>query len=168
MFLDYFYGCFYFTKLQWTNTKPDWNRFSYFCFWHYFRQYFIKPFNETHSIKQKNFFAELPFLLITIIWFFVLLFGGDNTAPVYILLLAVGVNSGVKFSYLMKISGLCHNRFESKLKIFLYGALGAWLASFIGGGFLILVWGMEKSIIFIAALKFLIFCRWADLTKRGL
>jgi hypothetical protein len=33
---------------------------------------------------------------------------------------------------------------------------------------LILSWGMEKSILFIAALKFLIFCRWADLTKRGL
>jgi hypothetical protein len=50
----------------------------------------------------------------------------------------------------------------------LYGALGAWIASLIGGGFLILSWGMEKSILFIAALKSLIFCRWADLTKRGL
>jgi hypothetical protein len=119
-------------------------------------------------LNKKPFFAELSFLLITIIWFFVLLFGGDNTAPVYILLLAAGVNSGVEFSYLMKISDLYHNRIESKLKIFLYGALGAWIASFVGGGFLILVWGMEKSIIFIAALKFLIFCRWADLTKRGL
>jgi len=57
---------------------------------------------------------------------------------------------------------------ESKLKILLYGALGAWIASLIGGGFLILVWGMEKSILFIAALKFLILCRRADLTKMGL
>ncbi|MDR2645311.1 MAG: hypothetical protein LBB44_04990 [Endomicrobium sp.] len=119
-------------------------------------------------LNKKSFFAELSFLLITIIWFFVLKFGGGNPIPVYILLLATGVSSGIEFSYLMNISDLYHNKIENKVKIFLYGTLGAWIASLIGGGFLILSWGMENSILFITALKFLIFCRWADLTKRGL
>jgi spermidine synthase len=120
------------------------------------------------SLNKKNFLAELSFLLITIIWFFVLKFGNDNPIPIYILLFAAGINLGVKFSYIIKISDLYNSKTESKLKIFLYAASGAWIASLIGGGFLILVWGMEKSILFITALKFLIFCRCAYLNKRGL
>jgi spermidine synthase len=69
-------------------------------------------------LNKKSFFAELSFLLITIIWFLVLKFGGDNPIAIYILLLATGVNSGIEFSYLMNISNLYHNKIESKLKIF--------------------------------------------------
>jgi hypothetical protein len=123
---------------------------------------------KNSPLNKKTFFAESSFLLITIIWFFILKSGRYNLIPGYILLLVAGINSGIEFSYLVKISDLYHNKIESRLKILLCGALGAWIASLIGGGFLILVWGMEKSILFIAALKFLIFCRWADLTKRGL
>ncbi|MDR2437288.1 MAG: hypothetical protein LBD17_04390 [Endomicrobium sp.] len=125
-------------------------------------------FKKYVPLNKKNFFTELSFLSITIIWFFVLKFGNDNPIPIYILLFAAGINFGVEFSYLIKISDLYSNKTESKLKIFLYAASGAWIASLIGGGFLILVWGMEKSLLFIVTLKFLILCRWADLTKRGL
>jgi hypothetical protein len=73
---------------------------------------------KKHTPLNKKLLVELSFLLITIIWFFVLKFGGVNPIPVYILLLATGVNSGIEFSYLMNISNLYHNKIESKLKIF--------------------------------------------------
>jgi spermidine synthase len=118
------------------------------------------------ALNKKTFLTELLFLILTGMWFVVC--NNSNIIPLYILLFASGFTTGLEFSFISAISKLYHDKTESRLKIFLYGIFGVWISSLLGGGFLILSWGTEKSILFILFLKFLIFCRWADLKKRGL
>ena len=79
----------------------------------------------------------------------------------------VGAVTGLEFAQLIKIFGIIKEG-KSNVRIFFADALGGAFASYIGGAFVIPVWGIEKALIFILFLKFLIFTWWQYDKKRGL
>lgn len=111
--------------------------------------------------KRKILFTEVLFLIIISTLFIFLKTSKENSWLLYIFLFFSGFALGIELLLLIEISKI-HQNIK---KILLSGAFGAFVTFTLGGSFLILVWGIQNSILFILFFKFLIFCRWADLTK---
>ncbi|MCL2484465.1 MAG: hypothetical protein FWF00_00185 [Endomicrobia bacterium] len=117
-------------------------------------------------LNKKMLTAEFLFVLITVLWFLTIIFNFVDLRTLSVFSFFIGFAAGAEIFILMKISKLFGS--ESKMKVFFFAVLGACFAAFFGGSFLIPVWGISKSVMLIFFLQFLIFCRWADLSKRGL
>ncbi|MDR0723807.1 MAG: hypothetical protein LBF23_01300 [Endomicrobium sp.] len=117
------------------------------------------------SLKRKILFTEVLFLIIISALSIILTTTKVNSLVLVIFLFSLGTISSIELLFITEIYTTYSNKLENIKKIFLSGAFGAFSASLLGGSFLILVWGMQNSILFILFFKFLIFCRWADLRK---
>lgn len=123
---------------------------------------------DAPPLNKRMFSVELFFVLWIIICYVLLkFFLVTNVNYLLFMVFVTGLASGFEFAVLIRILKLFGGTSESSLKLYIYGALGGWLAA-AGGSFFIFAWGIEKAMVFILFLKFLIFCRWADLHKRGL
>lgn len=130
----------------------------------------VYSFRSTNSVplNKKMFYSETLFLLIIIFLLSVFKLHSMNMYIVYAFLIITGFTAGTEFLHLLKISELFSEKRTNKVKIYIAAAAGILFSALAGGCFLIAAWGMEKALIFILFMKFLIFCRWADLRKRGL
>ncbi|MCL2389893.1 MAG: hypothetical protein FWD54_03215 [Endomicrobia bacterium] len=117
-------------------------------------------------LNKKMFASELLFILITALWLLTIKFEFVNLCILSVFAFFSGFAAGAEIFVLIKISELFTS--ENKTKIFIFAVFGACFASFFGGSFLIPAWGITKAVVLIFFFKFLIFCRWADLNKRGL
>ncbi|MCL2144816.1 MAG: hypothetical protein FWH43_04925 [Endomicrobia bacterium] len=118
-------------------------------------------------LNKKMFYGELLFLLLIILLLLIFKLYSINIYIIRILLFGAGFTAGMEFAYLMKISDL-FGKSVNNHGIYIAEISGILFSALAGGCFLFAAWGMEKSLLFILFMKFLIFCRWADLKKRGL
>ena len=119
-------------------------------------------------LNKKMFRIELLFLMLIILLLSVFRFYSINIYIICVFLTLAGFAAGTGFARITEISELFEEKRSGKLKIYRAAAAGILFASLAGGCFLIAAWGIEKSLLFILFMKFLIFCRWADIRKRGL
>ncbi|MDR1194970.1 MAG: hypothetical protein LBL00_00665 [Endomicrobium sp.] len=123
---------------------------------------------KTIPLNERMFHNELLFLVLIILLLLLFKFCRINVYMIFALSLGTGFAAGVEFAQLVKIAGLFREKNSNDLKIYFSQTAGALFSALAGGCFLIVVWGMERSLLFILFMKFLIFCRWADFKKRGL
>jgi spermidine synthase len=119
-------------------------------------------------LNERMFHNELLFLCLIVFLLALFKFYNINLYVISALFLSTGFAAGVEFLQLIKIAGLLREKNSNDLRIYFSQTVGALFSALAGGGFLIVVWGMEKALLFILFMKFLIFCRWADFKKRGL
>lgn len=131
---------------------------------------FVYAWNMKDSVpfNKKMFYSELLFLVWIILLLSLFKFYIINIYVLCIISFGTGFAAGMEFVQLIKISALFRENSAGDLKIYFSEMLGALFSALAGGSFLIAAWGIEKSLLFILFMKFLIFCRWADLKKRGL
>ena len=84
-----------------------------------------------------------------------------------VLSFGIGGVTGLEFAQLIKIFSIMKEG-KSNVILFFADALGGAFACYLGGAFIIPVWGIKKSLMFILFLKFLIFTWWQYDKKRGL
>ncbi|MCL2335180.1 MAG: hypothetical protein FWC57_03850 [Endomicrobia bacterium] len=129
---------------------------------------YTKFMKDSVPLNKRMFYSELLFVLWIILFIVSYIFSAINPALICLMVAGSGFLSGMEFFQLVKASKLMHGGKKIRLKTFMFTAAGGWFAAVLGGSFLILAWGLEKSLLFILFMKFLIFARWADLSKRGL
>jgi Spermidine synthase len=122
----------------------------------------VKPLNRV------MFDAELLFVLWIILILLAFKFYIINICIICIFMFCTGFVAAFEFMQLIKITDLFRENSKDNSKIYFIGVLGGCFSALAGGGFLIVVWGIEKALVFMLFMKFLVFCRWADLKKRGL
>jgi hypothetical protein len=88
-----------------------------------------------------------------------------NSLILYVFLFSLGSALGIELLLITEMHKFYNDKLENIKKIFLSGSFSAFFTCILGGSFLILVWDIQNSILFILFFKFLIFCRWADLRK---
>jgi hypothetical protein len=127
---------------------------------------FAGIFVANRPLNRKMFGCELfSVLSIALCCVFFKIFA-LNTAVLSILVFCSAFAAGTEFMFLYEIAAF-FGRGKSR-EIFPYAFAGAEIACLAGGSFLILAWGIEHSLFFILLVKFLVFCRWADIGRRGL
>ncbi|AKL98532.1 hypothetical protein [Endomicrobium proavitum] len=110
---------------------------------------------------NKMFLCEALQIALFIVWYIILKIYAVNVWTALAVILCLGVLFGAGVALLTE-----HTRKLADRKRALVLTLAGFVAaSLLGGGFLIPAWGIEGSLYFIFFLKFLIFCRWADLKK---
>lgn len=123
---------------------------------------------QQYVALNKTFFSSEILYLLWIISFIMLI--KYNLINIYCLLLlsfGVGGVTGLEFAQLIKMFGIIKEG-QSNTQIFSADAFGGAFASYVGGAFVIPVWGIEKALFFILLLKFLIFTWWQYDKKHGL
>ncbi len=128
---------------------------------------YAKKTSENAPLSKRIFASELIFVIWMTFWFISFKFNIINMYVLFLFMAGTGFVAGMEFTLLIMISKLFNSDPFASLKVYIYGAAGSWFACALGS-FLIPAWGMEKAVLFILFLKFLIFCRWADIYKRGL
>ena len=129
---------------------------------------YAKLMKDSVPLNKRMFDSELLFVLWIVLFIAAYKFSAISAAMICIMIAGSGFMAGMEFFQLVKISEVVLDKKNDRIKIFMFCSAGGWFASVIGGSFLILAWGLEKSLLFILFMKFLIFCRWADFNKRGL
>ena len=123
---------------------------------------------QQHMALNKTFFSsEILYILWILSFIVVIEYKVLNVYILYLLSFGVGVITGLEFAQLIKIFGIIKEG-KNNVRIFFADALGGAFASYAGGAFVIPVWGITKSLMFILFLKFLIFTWWQYDKKRGL
>jgi spermidine synthase len=131
---------------------------------------FNNKFKRVTSLNKKIFNCELAFALLAVFLYCAFKFFDLKTFPASLFIFALGFAGGFEFLKLYEIPALLGNDKEKSasggvMPAYIFGAA---LACLLGGGFLIFAWGFERSLLFVLFFKFLTFCRWADISKRGL
>ncbi len=128
---------------------------------------YSKHFQQHMTLNKTFFSSEVLYLLWILSFIVVIEYKLLNIHTIYVLSFGVGAITGLEFAQLIKIFGIIKEG-KNNARIFFADALGGSFASYVGGAFVIPVWGIEKSLIFILFLKFLIFTWWQYDKKRGL
>lgn len=129
---------------------------------------FYSKYYQEHVALNKTFFSsEVLYLLWILTFIIVIKYNLLNAYIISILSFGVGGVCGLEFAQLIKMFKIMKER-KSNVRIFFADSLGAAFASYVGGAFIIPVWGIEKSLLFILFLKFLIFTWWQYDKKHGL
>lgn len=128
---------------------------------------YSKYYQEYVALNKTFFSSEILYLLWIISFILVIKYGLVNICSLLILSFGVGGVTGLEFAQLIKIFGIIKEG-QSNTQIFSADAFGGAFASYVGGAFVIPVWGIEKALFFILLLKFLIFTWWQYDKKRGL
>ncbi|MFA7074360.1 MAG: hypothetical protein WC234_04135 [Endomicrobiaceae bacterium] len=119
------------------------------------------------ALNKTFFSSEILYLLWIIAYIIIVRYQALNVCSLFILSLGTGFITGLEFAQLIKIFAIMKEG-DSNTKIFSSDAFGGCFASLAGGAFIIPVWGIEKSLLFILFLKFLIFTWWHYHKKHGL
>jgi len=111
--------------------------------------------------KVNKLFAqsEIAYLLWIILCVVAIKTDFLNWFNILIFLFGTGILSGWQFEEILKIYSHVRDT-ASQMKIYASNSLGGAFAAILGGAFLIPVWGIEKSLMFILFLKFLTFAWW--------
>ncbi|MDR3049619.1 MAG: hypothetical protein LBV16_07295 [Elusimicrobiota bacterium] len=112
------------------------------------------------------FYTELAQCLWIICWVVLFYLNLINTPIILFFVFGTSFLCGIEINALIINWDILHWYADKKFRIYFALIIGAWLAALAGGGFLILVMGIQKSLIFMLFIKFLILCRWADLKKK--
>ncbi len=128
---------------------------------------YSKHFQNYVALNKTFFSSEILYLLWILAFIVVIEYKMLNVYSLYALSFGVGAITGLEFAQLIKIFGIIKEG-KNNVRIFFADALGGAFASYVGGAFVIPVWGIEKALIFILFLKFLIFTWWQYDKKRGL
>lgn len=129
---------------------------------------YAKYIRKEIPLNKRMFDAELFFVIWILFWYILFKFSIINDIYIFAMLFGTGYVIGWEFSHLIKASKLIQENNAKKMTVYISAFIGGWFAAISGGTLLIISWGFEKSFIFILFLKFLIFCRWADIKRRGL
>ena len=125
-------------------------------------------YRQKYMALNKTFFSSEILYLLWILSFVVFIkYDLLNIYSLSVLSFGVGGVTGLEFAQLIKMFGIMKEG-KNNARIFFSDALGAAFACYIGGAFVIPVWGIEKSLMFILFLKFLIFTWWQYDKKHGL
>jgi len=131
--------------------------------------FFEGKFKRVAALNKKIFNCELAFVLLAALLYCALKF---FELPIYaaaVFIFGLGFAGSFEFLKLSEIPVLLGSAEEKNAAAMpAYAAFGAVCACILGGSFLIFAWGFERSILFALFLKFLTFCRWTDIGKRGL
>ena len=123
---------------------------------------------QKHMALNKTFFSSEILYILWIVTFIVTIeYSLLNIYTLYILSFGVGTITGLEFAQLIKIFGIIKEG-KNNARIFFADALGGGFACYIGGAFIITVWGITKALMFVLLLKFLIFTWWLHDKKHGL
>ncbi|MDD5021987.1 MAG: hypothetical protein PHR82_07685 [Endomicrobiaceae bacterium] len=122
---------------------------------------------KTSPLNKTFFRSEIVYLLWIILCFVVIQFQKLNWIYILIFLFGTGFMTGLQFFQISKAYSIIRERY-SQMKIYSSDAFGGCFASGLGGAFLIPVWGIEKSLLFILFFKFLVFAWWGHKNKHGL
>jgi spermidine synthase len=132
--------------------------------------FFDGKLRRVTSLNKKVFNCELAFILLAAFLYFGLKFFELSALHAAVFVFALGFAGAFEFLKLSEIPALLKSGKEkngnySVAAHIVFGSLAACIA---GGSFLIFVWGPERSVLFVLFFKFITFCRWADIGKRGL
>jgi spermidine synthase len=130
---------------------------------------FAKKFSfENKFSNEKMFLIEICNIVLIIMWIAVFEFSLVILPVLFIFTLLTGFLSGLEMTNLLiNWRNSLFNLSKSKVIIF-YFLAGLWLSLLFGGGYFILAAGFQKSLLLILLFRFILFCRWADLSKRRL
>jgi len=123
---------------------------------------------QKYMALNKTFFSsEILYLLWILCFIVVIKYRMFNIYLLSVLSFGIGGVTGLEFAQLIKIFSIMKEG-KSNVILFFADALGGAFACYLGGAFIIPVWGIKKSLMFILFLKFLIFTWWQYDKKRGL
>ena len=128
---------------------------------------YSKYYQKNFALNKTFFKSEVLYLLWILSFVVIIECKLLNIYYLYLLSFGVGAITGLEFAQLIKIFGIIKEG-KSNTRIFFSDALGGAFACYVGGSFVIPVWGITKSLIFILLLKFLVFTWWHYDKKHGL
>jgi hypothetical protein len=128
---------------------------------------YSKYYQKNSALNKTFFNSEFLYLLWILTFIIVIEYKLLNIYYLYLLSFGVGTITGLEFAQLIKIFSIIKEG-RNNVRIFFSDALGGAFACYVGGAFIIPVWGITKSLIFILLLKFLIFTWWHYDKKHGL
>ena len=128
---------------------------------------YSKYYQQYMALNKTFFSSEILYLLWILSFIVIIKYKLLNTYSLAILSLGVGGLTGLEFAQLIKIFSIMKEG-KNNIILFFADALGGSFACYLGGAFIIPVWGIQKSLIFILFLKFLIFTWWQYDKKHGL
>jgi hypothetical protein len=125
-----------------------------------------KTFTGKFLSNTAVFYIELSYCIWIILWGIIFMLNLINVPILLFFVLGTSFLGGIEINNLIINWDLLHWYVDKKFRIYLALIIGGWIAAIAGGGFLILSMGIQKSLIFILFVKFIILCRWADLKKK--
>lgn len=128
---------------------------------------YSKYYQKYMALNKTFFSSEILYLLWILSFIIVIKYKLLNIYSLAVLSFGVGGVTGLEFAQLIKIFGIMKEG-KNNVILFFADALGAAFACYLGGAFIIPVWGIQKSLMFILFLKFLIFTWWQYDKKHGL
>ena len=128
---------------------------------------YSKYYQQYMALNKTFFSSEILYLLWILSFIVVIKYKLLNIYSLSVLSFGVGGVTGLEFAQLIKIFGIMKEG-KNNIILFFADAFGGALACYLGGAFIIPVWGIKKSLMFILFLKFLIFTWWQYDKKRGL
>lgn len=128
---------------------------------------YSKYFQKYMALNKTFFSSEILSFLWILSFIIVIKYNLINIYSLYVLSFGVGGVTGLEFAQLIKMFSIMKEG-KNNVRLFFADALGAASACYIGGAFVIPVWGIKKALIVILFLKFLIFTWWQYDKKHGL
>jgi len=128
---------------------------------------YAKYGHKINTLNKTFFRSEILYLLWIILCFIFVQFQKLNWAYILIFLAGTGFLTGLQFLHISKAYAIIKEK-GNQMKIYSADSFGGCFASGLGGAFLIPVWGIEKSLLFILFFKFLIFAWWGHKNRYGL
>ncbi len=128
---------------------------------------YSKYYQKYMALNKTFFSSEILYLLWILCFAIVIRYKLLNVYSLSVLSFGVGGVTGLEFAQLIKMFSIMKEG-KNNARIFFADALGAAFACYIGGAFIIPVWGIKKALMFILFLKFLIFTWWQYDKKHGL
>lgn len=127
---------------------------------------YSKYYYNNVKLNKTFFGSEVLYLLWIVMFLLMVRYHLLNIYGLIAMSAGTGFITGLEFSQLIKIFAIMKE--NDSTKIFSFDAFGGSFAGLFGGAFMIPVWGIEKSLMFILFLKFLIFTWWHYNRKHGL
>jgi hypothetical protein len=128
---------------------------------------YAKYGHKINTLNKTFFRSEILYLLWIILCFIFVQFQKLNWGYILIFLAGTGFLTGLQFLQISKAYAIIKEQ-GNQMKIYSADSFGGCFASGLGGAFLIPVWGIEKSLLFILFFKFLIFAWWGHKNRYGL
>ena len=128
---------------------------------------YSKHYQQYMALNKTFFSSEILYLLWILSFIVIIKYKLINIYSLSVLSFGVGGVTGLEFAQLIKIFGIMKEG-KNNVILFFADALGGAFACYLGGAFIIPVWGIKKSLMFILFLKFLVFTWWQYDKKHGL
>ena len=128
---------------------------------------YSKYFQKYMALNRTFFNSEILYLLWILCYMVVIKYKLLNIYSLSVLSFGLGGVTGLEFAQLIKMFSIMKEG-KNNVILFCADALGGAFACYLGGAFIIPVWGIKKALMFILFLKFLTFTWWQYDKKHGL